>query len=462
MSEQQRTIIEEKPQVPVRPKRHGWLAALLLAIITAALLVPLFLRSHRAPGVAPGMGGPGGPPPGFGGPNGATPIETATVKTQPMNVYIDAIGTVTPERTASIYSQVSGQLLAVNYHEGQMVQQGQSLIEVDPRPYQALLDQAKGSLARDQALLHQAQVDADRYEEALKRNAISKQQLFDQQATVQQYKASVQNDEGSVRYYEVQLSYCHIVAPFAGRIGLRLVDPGNTIFSGSSNTLAVITQLDPITVVFSIAEDDVQRVQSQFRRTNSMKVDLFDRMQNQKLATGSLLAFDNQIDTTTGTIKFRARFRNSAGTLFPNQFVNARLLVSTVPSAQVLPTSVIQYNGQQAFVYVVDQANGTVHIQNITVTNEANDNSAVQGLAAGTVVAASNFDRLEDGAKVMVAGRGGPGQLGGKPGAFPGAPAGNPPSGAPPQGAPPQGKPLGPGTPSPNGGKPGPLTGASR
>lgn len=402
MNDQTRTIVEEEPGLATRPKRRAWLAAILLLVITAALTVPLLMRPRT--GARP-MGGPSGGPPAMGGFGTATPIETATVATEPMSVYIDAIGTVTPERTASVYGQVSGQLLAVNYSEGQMVHQGQSLIEVDPRPYQALLDQAKGALARDRALLHQAEVDAQRYQDALNRNAISKQSVFDQQAAVEQYKASIQNDEGSVRYYEVQLSYCHIVAPFSGRIGLRLVDPGNTIFSGGSNTLAVITQLDPITVVFSIPEDDVQRVQGEIRRAHSMKVDLFDRTQNQKIAAGSLLAFDNQIDTTTGTVKFRARFRNPNASLFPNQFVNARLLVNTLPAAQVLPTSVIQYNGQQAFVYVVNQAGGTVQLQNITVTNEADDKSAVQGLPPDAVVAASNFDRLEEGAKVMVANR---------------------------------------------------------
>lgn len=423
MSEQNRTIVEEKPKHATRPKRRAWLAGLLFLIVVAALTAPLLMRQHIVPsGPAgfPGRGGPGAPP-GMGVPNAPTLIETATVATEPMSVYIDAIGTVTPERTASIYSQVSGQLLAVNYTEGQLVHQGQSLVEVDPRPYQALLDQAKGALARDRSLLHQAQVNAQRYAEALKRNAISQQTLFDQQAAVQQYQGSIQNDEGSVKYDEVQLSYCHIVAPFTGRIGLRLVDPGNTIFAGASNTLAVITQLDPITVVFSIAEDDVQRVQDQLRRTHTMRVDLYDRTQNQKLATGSLLAFDNQIDTTTGTVKFRARFRNPSNSLFPNQFVNARLLVSTLPAAQVLPTSVIQYNGQQAFVYVVNQPSGTVRLQNITVTNEANDKSAVQGLAAGTVVAASNFDRLQDGAKVMMAGHNAPPARGQQPGRLTGA-----------------------------------------
>jgi multidrug efflux system membrane fusion protein len=449
MSEQSRTLIEEKPKQGTPPKRRGWLAGLLLLIITGALVVPLLLHRSGAPA---GMRGPGGPPgaPGMGGgPNAATPIETATVATEPMDVDIDAIGTVTPERTASIYSQVSGPLLAVNYKEGQLVHAGQSLIEVDPRPYQALLDQARGSLARDLAALHQAQVDADRYKNALSHNAISKQTLFDQEATVQQYEASIQNDQGSVRYYEIQLSYCHIVAPFNGRIGLRLVDPGNTIFSGSSNTLAVITQMDPITVVFSIAENDLQQIQDQLRRTRSMKVDLFDRMQSHRIAAGSLLAVDNEIDTTTGTVKLRATFRNPAGSLFPNQFVNARLRVKTLPAATVLPTAVIQYNGQQAFVYVVDTASGTVHLQNITVTNESNDKSAIQGLPAGAAVASSNFDRLEDGAKVMMMGRRAAPASGGKPGPFPGTAVSGPKPGTPPD-------------PSPNGSKPGPLPGASR
>jgi multidrug efflux system membrane fusion protein len=416
MTEQNRTLIEEKPPGLTRPKRRAWLAGTLLLLISVALVLPLLLHRSKGPGAPAGMGGP----PGMGGPNAATPIEVATLSSEPMSVYIDALGTVTPERTASIYSQVSGRLVSVNYTEGQIVHEGQSLIEVDPRPYQALLDQAKGALTRDRSLLHQAEVNAQRYQDALKRNAISQQTLFDQQASVQQYQGTLQNDEGSVKYYEVQLSYCHIVAPFTGRIGLRLVDPGNTIFSGSSNTLAVITQLDPITVVFSIAEDDVGQVQEQLRRTHAMKVDLFDRMQDKKIGAGSLLALDNQVDTTTGTVKFRAKFRNPSGTLFPNQFVNARLLLKTLPAANVLPTSVIQYNGQQAFVYVVKPDN-TVAIRNITVTNEANDKSAVEGLPRGTVVAASNFDRLQDGAKVMFMSRGAGPARGRRPGTVTGA-----------------------------------------
>lgn len=420
MNEQNRTtpLVEESPVI-TRPKRRNWLALVLLLVASAALISPLLFHKAKPPAGPGGMGGPPGPP-GMGGPNGATPIQTSSVTVEPMSVYIDALGTVTPERTASIYSQVSGRLMAVNYTEGQIVKEGQSLIEVDPRPYQALLDQARGALSRDKALLNQAQVNAKRYQDALARNAIAQQTLFDQQVSVQQYQGTLQNDEGSLNYYEVQLSYCHIVAPFTGRIGLRLVDPGNTIFSGSSNTLAVITQLDPITVVFSIAEDDIPQVQAQLRSTRSLKVDLYDRAQNTKIATGSLLTLDNQVDTTTGTVKFRARFRNGSGALFPNQFVNARLLVKTIPSALVLPTSVIQYNGQQAFVYVV-ASNNTVQIKNISVSNESDNKSAISGLPAQTVVAATNFDRLQDGAKVSVANPGATSTQGRQPGRLTGA-----------------------------------------
>lgn len=332
---------------------------------------------------------------------GNTLVQTAKVTAEPMNVYIDALGTVTPEHTANIYSQISGRVLSVNYSEGQLVHQGQSLIEIDPQPYQALLAQAQGALTRDRAALEQARVDAQRYEEAYKRNALAQQTLFDQQSAVKQYEGSVQNDEGTVKYDEVQLSYCHIAAPFSGRIGLRLVDPGNTIFAGSSNTLAVITQLDPITVVFSIAEDYLTQIQQQLRKTPTLKVELYDRAQAEKIAAGTLLTLDNEIDTTTGTVKLRALFRNPNGTvLFPNQFVNARLLVKTLSAALQIPTAAIQYNGQQAFVYVVN-ADSTVSIHNITVTHEATPKSAIDGLSAGATVVTSNFDRLQDGAKVM-------------------------------------------------------------
>jgi multidrug efflux system membrane fusion protein len=404
MSDGKQTTIhpEERPtEDRIEPrrrhaKRRAWLAIVLLLLVAGALTLPLLHKPKVQ--ATMGFGQRGGGPPGMGG---MTLVQTAKVTAEPMNIYIDALGTVTPEHTANIYSQISGRVLAVNYSEGQLVHQGQSLIEVDPQPYEALLGQAKGALTRDRAALEQARTDAQRYEEAYKRNALAQQTVFDQQSLVKQYEGSVQNDESTIKYDEVQLSYCHITAPFSGRIGLRLVDPGNTIFAGSSNTLAVITQLDPITVVFSIAEDYLTEIQQQLRKTPTLKVELYDRAQTQKLATGRLLTLDNEIDTTTGTVKLRALFSNPNGTtLFPNQFVNARLLVKTLNAALQVPTVGIQYNGQQAFVYLLNP-DSTVSIHNITVTHESTPKSAIEGLNAGQTIVTSNFDRLQDGAKVM-------------------------------------------------------------
>ncbi|MDE1176340.1 MAG: efflux RND transporter periplasmic adaptor subunit [Edaphobacter sp.] len=343
--------------------------------------------------------GPGGP----GGASG-TSVTTEKIQSGTMDIYLDALGTVTPLQTVNVYSQVSGRVLAVNYREGQIIQKGQSLVEVDPRPLQAQLQQSEGSLARDRAALEQDRINLKRYQDAYAEKAVSEQTVFDQQAAVRQAEGTVQNDEGSVQYYKVQLSYCHIVAPITGRIGLRLIDPGNTIFSGSSSTIATITQLNPITAVFSIAEDHMPQVQKQIiAQKQSLPVDLYDRSQETKLATGQLLTFDNQVDTSTGTVRLRAKFDNASNTLFPNQFVNARLQVNRLKNAKLISTAAIQYNGQQAFVYVV-QPDSTVKLTNIAVTNSEQSKSAIEGLNVGDTVITSNFDRVQDGAKVTVAG----------------------------------------------------------
>jgi len=219
-----------------------------------------------------------------------------------------------------------------------MVRKGQVLVEIDPRPTEAQLQQSQGSLARDRALLDQARVNLQRYQEALKDHAIAEQTVFDESATVKQYEGTLANDEGQVKYDEVQLSYCHIIAPISGRIGLRLVDSGNTIFSGSSTTIATIAQLNPITVVFSLAEDHLQKIQEKTGHGHgALTVALYDRSQSTKLATGKLLTLDNQVDTSTGTVRLRAQFDNASGSLFPNQFVNARLQVDTLEHAKLLP-----------------------------------------------------------------------------------------------------------------------------
>lgn len=381
------TVVE--PTTPHR-KRH-WLAWLLGVLVVGVLLLPLFFKSEQKQ--------PAGPPPGAG-----TSVTVEAIQQGNMDVFLDALGTVTPLQTVNVYSQVSGRVLSVNYREGQIVQKGQSLVEIDPRPVEAQLQQSLGSLARDRAALEQDRVNLKRYQDALAAKAIAQQTVFDEEATVKQAEGTVQNDEGSVAYYRVQLSYCHIVAPITGRIGLRLVDPGNTIFSGSSSTIATITQLNPITTVFSIAEDHMPEVQRQINQQKSgLRVDLYDRSLENKLSTGKLLTFDNQVDTSTGTVRLRAQFDNANNALFPNQFVNARLEVNRLENAKLVSTSAVQYNGQQAFVYTVDGTN-KVHLQNITVVNTEGSKSAIDGIDVGTRVVTSNFDRIQDGSTVTVPG----------------------------------------------------------
>jgi membrane fusion protein, multidrug efflux system len=327
-------------------------------------------------------------------------IKAATVREGDIGIHVDAIGTVTPLSTVSVYSQVTGNVIAVNYREGQMVRKGQSLIEIDPRPYEAQLKQAEGTLQHDQGLLKQAEIDLARYQKASALNAIAKQTLEDQEQAVEQYKGTVKNDEGQVDYQKVQLSYCHITAPASGRVGLRLVDPGNTIFSGNSNALVVVTQLQPITVVFNVAEDNLSQLRSQILHRTGLPVDAFDRSQMNKLATGRLLTIDNQVDTTTGTIRFRAQFDNQDLALYPNQFVNARLLVNTLHNTLLIPSAAVQRNGVQAFVYKV--SNNTASIQNIVEQTADGNVSAVQGLKPGDTVSLTGFDKLQDGTKVEI------------------------------------------------------------
>jgi multidrug efflux system membrane fusion protein len=315
---------------------------------------------------------------------------------------VQSLGTVTPMATVTIYSQITGVVNSVHYREGQMVRKGDPLVDIDPRPYQATLNQALGTLKRDQAVLEQARMDLTRYQTAAARNAIPRQQAEDQQKIVMQDEGTVQTDQATVDYDKVQLSYCHIVAPITGRVGLRLVDPGNTVFSGSSSTLAVITQLDPITVVFNVSEDDLPQVQAQLKGKNkTLQVDAFDRSNTKLIETGKLTSLDNQIDTTTGTLKFRATFANKKGDLFPNQFVNARLLVTTLKDVVLVPTVAVQHNGTASFVYIVND-NKTVRVQNVQTPANNDTVTAVTGLAAGTNVATSGFDRLENGTHVQV------------------------------------------------------------
>jgi len=330
----------------------------------------------------------------------APTIRSATAHLGNMGMYVEALGTVTPVSTVNLYSQVNGTVDAVLYTEGQMVRRGDPLIDIDPRGYQAQLQQAQGTLQHDRAVLAQAEMDLARYKEASGQEAIARQTYEDQVHTVEQDRGTVKNDEGQVKYAQVQLSYCHVTSPISGRIGLRLVDPGNVVFSGSSTAIAVITQLQPITVVFNVAEDNLAQVHDEILTRASLPVDVFDRSQQTKIASGKLLTLDNQVDTSTGTVRFRGQFDNAQLTLYPNQFVNARLLVKTLTNVVLVPTAAIQRNGTQAFVYLVN--GDTVSMRNVTELSTEDNTAAVTGIDPGTVVATSSFDKLQDGAKVTV------------------------------------------------------------
>ena len=331
-------------------------------------------------------------------------ITTATAKKGNIGVYLDAIGTVTPVYTSSITSQANGIVTAVNYAEGQMVQKGDPLIEIDPRFYQAQVLQAQGALERDTNLLAQAKMDLERYRVAWARNAIQKQTLDDQEKLVLQLEGTVKNDQGTLQLAEVQLSYCHITAPIAGRVGLRLVDPGNVVqanqTSASTSALVVITQIQPITVIFTIAEDSLGQVRAQMHNGPALPVEAFDRAEEIKIASGRLLTLDNQIDTTTGTVKLRALFDNKDEALFPNEFVNTRLLVRTLRGVTLIPTNAIQHNGQEAFVYVI--RDGTAHMQTVTTGVSDSGMTAVEDINPGDVVATSSFNKLQNDSKVVI------------------------------------------------------------
>jgi multidrug efflux system membrane fusion protein len=332
--------------------------------------------------------------------NAAVTITSATAQKGNIGVYLNAIGTVTPVYTDSITSQVTGLIVTVSYRESQLVHKGDPLVDIDPRSYAATLLQAQGALERDENVLAQAQMDLDRYRAALARNAIAEQQTADQEKLVLQDLGTVKNDLGAVRYDQVQLDYCHITAPISGQVGLRLVDPGNVVQSAGTQTLVVITQLQPITVVFTISEDSMGPVEARLRQGAKLSVDAFDRTAQTKIASGQLVAIDNQIDTTTGTVKGRSLFANKDNALFPNQFVNTRLLVNTLEGVTLIPASAIQQNGQASFVYLIQ--NNVAQMRSVKPGVTDAGMTQVEGVNPGDVVANSGFDKLQNNVKVVI------------------------------------------------------------
>lgn len=384
---------EEGEQQARKPKLWIWIVVAILA----GLLIYWMASGHGGGKSNQASSTTGGGRHAFTGP---VTLTTATATKGDIGVYLEAIGTATALYTDSITAQVTGVITAVHYKEGQVVHKGDPLIDIDPRQYEATVTQAQGALERDQNLLAQAQMDLQRYKDAWARNAIQRQTLEDQEKIVLQDQGTVKNDEGTLHYDQVQLNYCHITSPINGRVGLRLVDPGNLVTANATTSLVVITEIQPITVVATISEDNLSDVLAQPHHGLNLPLEAWNRANDKKLAAGKVISFDNQIDTTTGTVKLRALFDNKKEELYPNEFVNTRLLVKTLHDQVLLPSSAIQHNGSAAFVYVIQ--NSQASVRNVKTGISDGGNTAVQGVNAGEVVANSSFEKLRNGAQVTI------------------------------------------------------------
>lgn len=335
---------------------------------------------------------------------GPTPVGIAKVQATDIAVAMNALGTVTPLATVTVKPQVSGTLLRLNFAEGQMVTAGEVLAEIDPRTYQAALDQANGQLLRDQAQLANARLDLQRYRTLLSQNSIARQQVDTQAATVRQAEATVQADQATVETAAINLGYTKIVSPVNGRVGLRQVDIGNIVDANTSG-IVVVTQLQPISVLFSVPEDSIDVIMGRIKSGSTLSVEAYDRGQTKKLATGTLSTVDNQIDTATGTVKLRAMFDNTNDDLFPNQFVNVRLLVSTLHNQAAVPSAAIQRGTSGTFVFAVN-TDSTVSMRPVTLGPTDGDKVAItRGLKAGETVVVDGADRLRDGSEVTLPGK---------------------------------------------------------
>jgi membrane fusion protein, multidrug efflux system len=427
------TTVQEDPQFLAPPRdsrpfiaRH-WLA-LTIALIIVALLVGFVLYLRTKQPVA-------APPRGRNGQNGPVAVSVATAALGDIQVKIPALGTVTPLATVTVRTQIIGTLQKIFFTEGQFVHQGDALAQIDPRPYEAALQQMQGNLMRDQALLANAKVDLKRYVQLVKDDSIAEQQLDTQRALVDQLVGTIQADEGQVKTAQVNLVYTHITAPVTGRVGLRQVDQGNYVTPGDANGIVLINQLQPITVIFNIPEDNVSAVMKRVQSGAALTVEALDRTNATKIADGKLLTVDNSIDITTGTVKLRAQFDNTDSSLFPNQFVNIQLLQDVLAGQIIMPNAAVRRGAPNGvtttFVYVVN-ADRTVSVRPVTLGVIDGENVAVNaGLKPGEVVVTEGGDRLRDGAQVQL------------PNSAP----------APAAGAQPAGKPAAPGTPGARRGK---------
>ena len=379
--------------VASRLRRHPYaLGAIALLIVMVGGGILALSGSWRS--TAGAQGGAPAPP--------RVPVVAAAARTRDVGVYLNGLGAVTPLNTVTVKSRVDGELIAVRFQEGQIVSRGELLAEIDPRPFEAQLTQFEGQLERDQALLDNARVDLKRFQVLVKTDAVPRQQLDTQDSLVHQLEGTVKNDQGQIDATKVNLVYCRITSPIAGRVGLRLVDPGNIVHATDTGGLVIITQLQPITVIFTIPEDSIPTVLEQLGRGVRLPVEAYDREQRKKLADGALLTIDNQVDPTTGTVRLKAQFPNTDNRLFPSQFVNARLLIETRRGATVVPTAAIQQSPRGSFVYVV-RPDRTVGVRQVGVgVTDGDDVSIERGLQVGEQVVVEGAERLRDGAAIAL------------------------------------------------------------
>jgi multidrug efflux system membrane fusion protein len=367
-----------------------WLA--VLAAILALALLAWFIR----PGPPKAAGGR------FGAAGAPMPVATAAARTGSMPIIVNGLGTVTPITTVTVQSQISGQIVQIAFKEGQSVKKGDLLILIDPRPYQVALEQAEGALARDKALLANARIDLDRYTTLFAQDSIAEQQLATQESLVAQDEGTVKTDQAAIDAAKLNLIYCHITSPVDGRAGLQQVTLGNYVTPAEPNGLVVVTQMMPITVVFALPEDSIPPILGQMHAGKVLQVTAYDRAHTTQLAVGALQSVDSQIDTTTGTVKLKATFSNPDEKLFPNQFVNVDLLVSTLQNAVLIPQSAVQRGAPGTYVYLVN-SDQTVSVRKITLgPGDATNIAVQQGLAVGDIVVIDGADRLKDGAKIIV------------------------------------------------------------
>jgi multidrug efflux system membrane fusion protein len=383
------------PEARVEPwwrrRRRLWVVLAVAAAMIAGVGTWALLRTPADAPAAKGRGDPNARP---------LPVVAARARKGNIDVYIDALGTVTPRNMVVVHTRVDGQLVSVAFREGQNVKAGDLLAQIDPRPFEVLLTQANGQMARDQAQLRNAQVDLERYRTLLAQDSISKQQVDTQEALVRQYQGVVESDRGAIDSAKLQITYARITAPISGRVGLRAVDPGNIVHASDSNGLVTITQVQPVTVIYPVPEDNVPRIVKRMQTGQDIVVDAYDRSAKNKLATGRLLTIDNQIDTATGTVKLKAEFPNQDGVLFPNQFVNVRMGVETRQDATLVPSAAVQRGAPGTFVFLVKQ-DQTVSVAPLKIGTTEGETTEVQsGVEPGDLVVVDGADKLREGSKI--------------------------------------------------------------